>query len=217
MYQVINNISALSVILPVTTALVFYRRYTFTFKILAIFFFVSGLFDLVLVLMVKLGVPNNAPVLHLFVFVSVVFLGLFYYQTINRPLLKKLILIFVPVVLGVVVVNGVYIEGIWAFPAMSNTAQSLLFILFALLYFYQLLSRQEVVYIEKQGLFWINAGILIYFTSNIFLFMLYNRLADAGEWNLWIIHSITNIIANVLYTIGLLCKPQIPTSYQYSL
>lgn len=216
MYQVINNISALSVILPVTTALLFYRRYTFTFKILAIFFFISGLFDLALVLMVKMGVANNAPVLHLFVFVSVIFLGIFYHQTIVHPLLKKLILIFVPIVLGVVVVNGIYIEGIWAFPAMSNTAQSFLFILFALLYFYQLLSRQEVVYIEKQGLFWINAGVLIYFTSNVFLFMLYNRIVDAGELNLWIIHSVTNIIANVLYTIGLLCKPQTPTSYQYS-
>lgn len=216
MYQVINNISALSVLLPVTTALIFFRRYPFTFKILAVFFFISGLFDLALVMMVKMGVPNNAPILHLFVLVSVAFLGVFYYQTITSKLIKKMILIFVPLVLGVVIANGLYIEGIWAFPAISNSAQSLLFIFFALLYFYQLLTRQEVVYIEKQGLFWINAGILIYFTSNVFLFMLYNRLADAGEWNLWIIHSITNIIANILYTVGLLCKPQTPTSYQYS-
>ncbi len=216
MYQVINNISALSVILPVTTALIFFRRYPFTFKVLAIFFFISGLFDLALVMMVKMGVPNNAPILHLFVLVSVTFLGVFYYQTIFNPWLKKLILIFVPLVMALVIVNGIYIEGIWAFPATSNSAQSLLFILLALLYFYQLLTRQEVVYIEKQGLFWINAGVLIYFTSNVFLFMLYNRLVDAGEWNLWIIHSVTNIIANILYTIGLLCKPQTSTSYQYS-
>lgn len=217
MYQFINDISALSVLLPIVAALLFYRTYPVPFKILAFFFFISGLFDLALVLLVHFGLSNNAPLIHLFVLVNIVFLGLVYYKTFFSPVVKKLVLILVPSVMMLSIINGIFIEGIWAFPTISNSAQSVLFILLSLLYFYQLLTRQEFVHIEKQGLFWINAGVLIYFSSNIFLFMLYNRIIDSHEWNLWIIHSITNIVANVLYTIGLICKPQTPASYQYSL
>lgn len=217
MYQVIHNISALSILLPLGAAIFYFKRFTNTFKILAIFFIVSSVFELALVMMVRYGRPNNAPLIHLFVVVSLIFFGIVYYRTLFNPWLKKLVLFLVPVVIVISIINSIYIEGIWAFPAISNSAQSVLFILFSLLYFHQLLTRQEFVHIEKQGLFWINAGILIYFSSNIFLFMLYNRMIDSITYYFWIIHSITNIIANILYTIGLLCKPQKPTSYQYSL
>lgn len=217
MYQFINDISALSVLLPIMAALLLYRTFTVPFKILAFFFFISGVFDLALVLLVHFGLSNNAPLIHLFVLVNIVFLGLVYYKTFSSSVVKKLVLILVPSIVLLSIISGIFIEGIWAFPTISNSAQSVLFILLSLLYFYQLLTRQEFVHIEKQGLFWINAGVLIYFSSNIFLFMLYNRIIDSHEWNLWIIHSITNIVANVLYTIGLICKPQTPASYQYSL
>lgn len=198
-------------------ALLYYRTYTVPFKILAFFFFISGIFDLALVLLVHFGWSNNAPLIHLFVLVNIVFLGLVYYKTFFSPLVKKFVMVLVPAIVIFSITTSLFIEGIWAFPTISNSAQSVLFILLSLLYFYQLLTRQEFVHIEKQGLFWINAGVLIYFSSNIFLFMLYNRIIDSHEWNLWIIHSITNIVANVLYTIGLICKPQTPASYQYSL
>lgn len=217
MYQFINDISVLSVLLPILAALRFYRTFTLPFKILAYFFFISGIFDLALVLLVHYGWSNNAPIIHLFVLVNIVFLGLVYYKTFSSPLVKKLVMFLVPAIVILSIITSIFIEGIWAFPTISNSAQSVLFIFLSLLYFYQLLTRQEFVHIEKQGLFWINAGVLIYFSSNIFLFMLYNRIIDSHEWNLWIIHSVTNIVANVLYTIGLICKPQTPASYQYSL
>ena len=216
MLKILNNFSVFSTLLPVIAAIFYYRRFNKTFKILAVFFILSALFDLALIVVLKLGLQNNAPLLHLFVVISILFLSIVYYRTLGNGLLKKLIVVLVVLALLFVIFNSLFIEGIWAFPSISNTVQSVLFITFSLFYFYQLLSNQEVIHIEKQGLFWINAGVLVYFSSNIFLFMLFNRIIEAQEWNLWIIHSITNIIANVLYTIGLLCKPQIPTSYQYS-
>jgi len=83
-----------------------------------------------------------------------------------------------------------------------------LLICFSLAYFFQLLSRQEFVHIEKQGLFWINAGVLFYFSINIFLFMLFKRMITAHQEGYYMINNITNIIANILYSVGLLCKPQ---------
>ena len=216
MYQIINSISAFSVLLPISAAIYFYKRYNVTFKILSIFFFVSGIFDLALIVLTRVGFMNNAPLIHLFVCVNILFFGIVYYQTLLSSILKKTIIFAIPCLMVITVLNALFVEGIWAFPSISNTAQSILFIVFSLTYFYQLLNRSEYVYIEKQGLFWINAGVLIYFSSNFFLFMLYNRMLESQDWNLWIIHSIANIIANIFYTIGLSCKPAAPKSYQYS-
>lgn len=81
-------------------------------------------------------------------------------------------------------------------------------ITFSLLYFYHIFIRQEYVHIEKQALFWINSGVLIYFSLNIFLFMLFDLVIAQQRNDLYAIHSVTNIISNILYAIGLLCKPQ---------
>ena len=111
----------------------------------------------------------------------------------------------------------IFIEGINDYPSLSNTVLSILVTCFSLLYFYQLLTRQEFVHIEKQGLFWINAGMLFYFAINIFLFMLFKRILSEHQESLYMINNITNTIANVLFTVGLLCKPQNQkaTSYRY--
>jgi len=91
---------------------------------------------------------------------------------------------------------------------MSNTVLGVLVIFFSLAYFYQLLNRQEFIHIEKQGLFWINAGVLFYYSINLFLFMLLRKIIAAHLEDYFMIHIVTNIIANILFTVGLLCKPQ---------
>ena len=114
-------------------------------------------------------------------------------------------------------VDIVAIEGINDYPSLSNTALSIIVTCFSLLYFYELLTRQEFVHIEKQALFWINAGMLFYFAINIFVFMLFKRILSEHQESLYVINNITNIVANILFTVGLLCKPQRQkaTSYQY--
>ncbi|HVV55549.1 MAG TPA: hypothetical protein VHC47_09505, partial [Mucilaginibacter sp.] len=97
---------------------------------------------------------------------------------------------------------------LFSYPSESNTASGVAFIILALFYFYQLLNRQEFVHIEKQGLFWFNAGVLFYFSINIFLFMLFNKIPEKDRPSYYMINNITNIIANLLYTTGLLCRPQ---------
>jgi len=99
-------------------------------------------------------------------------------------------------------------RNILEYPSVSNTASSIFLIILSLIYFYQLLYPEKFVYIEKQGLFWVNAGVLFYSSVNIFLFMLFSQIPDKGKADYYVIFSITNIITNLIYTVGLLCKPQ---------
>ena len=195
--------------LPVLAALINYKNLDKTLKIAALFFLISALFDLLLTLLtLLLGAVNNQPVIHLFIVTAIVFFGVIYYNAFFKPGLKKAILILTCVALLGVVFNVIFIERIWEFPSASNTVLSVLTIFFSLAYFYELLNRQEFIHIEKQGLFWINAGVLFYFAINLFLFMLFKRIILANLTEYYIIHNVTNIIANILYSVGLLCKPQ---------
>ncbi|HLK96342.1 MAG TPA: hypothetical protein VK364_01110 [Hymenobacter sp.] len=56
--------------------------------------------------------------------------------------------------------------------------------------------------------FWIASGVLIFFSVNAAMFSLWSfilRPAVGEVANIWFLHSVLNILANTLYTIGLLC------------
>jgi hypothetical protein len=113
------------------------------------------------------------------------------------------------------IINEIFIESIRVYPSISNTILCMFCIPLSLIYFYQIFSLQEFVHIEKQGMFWINAGVLIYFSVNIFLFMLFNKISSAERSNYYMMQSVSNIVANLLYSVGLLCKPQKTASSRY--
>ncbi len=200
-----DYISSASGLFPVIAFLYNYRHLDKISKIIATFFIVAVIFDALNRLLPLLGVANNLPMFHIFVIINIIFFSVIYYKAFVGILTKR-----VTIVLSVLalIVAVYFTKNIYLYPSESNTASSIVFIILSLIYFYQLLTRQEFVLIEKQGLFWFNAGVLFYFSINIFLFMLFPKIPEDQQPSYYIINNITNIIANLLYTTGLLCKPQ---------
>jgi heme A synthase len=197
-------LSVISGAVPVIAAMFNYRQIDKTLKIFTAYLLVSFIFDVGFGL-VQSSTLNDMPMVHLYLAISLAFFSVIYYQLFFNSVLKKITLVLSVSTLFMFLYNAL---KIWAYPSVSNTALSIFLIILSLIYFYQLFNRQEFVYIEKQGLFWINAGILFYSAVNIFFFMLLFQLPKEIRGNVFIIHSSTNIIANLLYTTGLLCKPQ---------
>ena len=202
---VLVNITVVSNFFPVLAAIYNYRRLDSVMKLMALFCQVSVLPDTA-GLFFKMH--NSLPLMHLFDLLAVAFFTMIYCKVFYKPVLKKITLILGGVSASVMIGNVFFIEGPFVYPSISNTVLSLFLVPLSLIYFYQLLSRQEFVHIEKQGLFWINAGVLFYFAINIFLFMLYTKINQAERADYYMLQSVTNIIANLLYSVGLLCKPQ---------
>jgi hypothetical protein len=205
---VLVNISIASGVFPLIAAIYNYRQLEPVLKLVAAFCLVSAVLDLISMIMAHDGVRNTLFLQHLFDLVAVLFFSVIYYRAFYEPILKKIALILGITSFLIVVNNAIFIEGVNSYPSISNTVLSLLLIILSLTYFYQLLTRQEFIHIDKQGLFWINAGVLFYFSINIFLFMLFNKISRSAQADFNMIQSITNIIANLLYSVGLLCKPQ---------
>jgi hypothetical protein len=197
--------SSVSGLFPVIAFLYNYKHLDKTFKIIAAFFIVAVLFDIILRIWTACGIGNNYPVIHVFVIINIIFFGVIYYKAFFIKEVKRLTIILS---VAAFLIAAYYTKNLYAYPSQANTASSIVFIILSLIYFYQLLNRQEFVLIEKQGLFWFNAGVLFYFSINIFLFMLFPAIPKDQQASYYIINNITNIIANLLYTTGLLCQPQ---------
>ncbi|MBB6129991.1 hypothetical protein HDF22_004128 [Mucilaginibacter lappiensis] len=198
-------LSVISGVIPVIAAMFNYRQIDKKLKIFTAYLLVSFLFDVGFWLASHFGIQNDMPCVHLYLAISLVFFSIIYYCLFFNTILKRTTVALAVITLIALLYNSI---KIWTYPSISNTALSIFLIVLSLIYFYQLLNRQEYVYIEKQGWFWINAGVLFYSAVNIFIFMLFNQIPSELRPKLFMIHSSTNIIANLLYSTGLLCKPQ---------
>ena len=206
---VLRDISAISGIFPVIAALYNYRQLDSVLKLMALFCLLSIIPDFVGLITTSLNIVfNDLFLIHLFDMMAVIFFTLIYQRAFYKPVFKKMTLIFGTTSLAAMVFNVIFIESIQSYPSVSNTILSVLLIILSLVYFYEMLSRQEFTYIEKQGMFWINSGVLFYYAITIFLFMLYKKMSDADKPNYYMMQSVMNIIANLIFSVGLLCKPQ---------
>ena len=198
-------ISTISGFFPVLVAIYNYKYLDNVLRIAAAFFLVESIIDPAMWIMIQMGVKDNMPLIHLNIVVTVLFFTAIYYKLFFKPAFKKTTIILSVITL---LITFYYNFNIHEYPSVSKTALSILLIFLSLMYFYQLLNPLKYIDIEKQGPFWINAGVLFYFSVNIFLFMLFTRIPLKDQHNYYIINSITNIITNILFSVGLFCKPQ---------
>jgi hypothetical protein len=204
--NVLGNISNFSGLIPLVAGMYNYKRLSETFKIVAIFFIVAFGFDMALMLVRLLGYRNNLPFIHLFLLINLLVFAWIYYREFQSAVLKKITLILAMLVL--IAVGYSASKGLITFPTVSYTSLSVACDILSLLFFYQLLNGTEFIHIEKQAMFWFNSAVIFYFGTNIFLFMLYERSLSQNLSDVWVIHDVTNLIANILYSVALLCKPR---------
>ncbi|SDL08018.1 hypothetical protein SAMN05421823_104320 [Catalinimonas alkaloidigena] len=208
MSTVLTYLSFLSIFFPLIAGIFYYAQLEQLLKTFTLFIIISALFDTTLTVTTAYRVPN-LPLTHLFLLVNLSFFCYIYYALLSAKWAQYGLLVLASTTALLVIANALLWGGLAHFPSLPLTLQSILLTCLALLYYYQMLTQQKILHIEKHPWFWINTGVLIYFSGNIFLFMLRNRMMDAHATDYsayWAIHSVLNIIANTLFGIGLLCK-----------
>lgn len=119
-------------------------------------------------------VSNSMPIGHFYYIVSSLILGLYYLEQL-KGFLKREFIIF-PVILFEVfaLVNAFFIEGILAFPSLTGSISSLLFIAFSVLFYSKILMETKIKKLQSEPVVWINSAVLILYTSHFFYFALFN-------------------------------------------
>ena len=122
--------------------------------------------------------------------------------------LQHLIRINSIVFLIIAIAEATYIGSLWKFNTISHTYSSITLVIYAILYFYELLNGEMEINCWLYPMFWLSSGVLIYFGVNLFYFMLNNYLLS-HEYHIASngknIHAAVNIFTNLIFSISFLC------------
>ncbi len=159
------------------------------------------------VILSQLGI-HNIIVSNLFAVGEFLLVSLFYIEIleIKRKTIAKTITGFLTIIFGI----GVFISSNEAYNSYPRLASGLIFIILSLLFFNKLMREQKIQRILSYPIFYLNTGILLYFSCSIFIVIFSNyflNLSNEAQIALWSFHSIINFICYVIFAVGFLkCK-----------
>lgn len=154
---------------------------------------------------------NNLPLYHFYAVIEFLLI-INIYRTLLSGLFSKLFFIILSV--GFIIfslINTLFFQDLHTFNSNVTTVLGVLVIFIALSYFYALLKEVKYSSLERNPMFWINSGFLIYFSSNLILFYVNNSLfkgVTEASHIVWGLHAIVNIVLTIFYTIALWVYPK---------
>ena len=94
-------------------------------------------------------------------------------------------------------------SNIWNFENILLSAESVYFIIAAIGTLFVWL-RDEDHALLGNGKFWVTAAVLIYYSGNLFVFTFMTLILEIEVFkDAWYIHTVLNILKNLLYALGL--------------
>lgn len=85
--------------------------------------------------------------------------------------------------------------------SIGDTLESIVMILWSMIYFYDIYYYERDLFIEHSGNFWFVVGILAYFSGALFSFLLSKEILNGPM--VWTFHNLANILKNLCFTIGI--------------
>ena len=130
-------------------------------------------------LIFKARYKGNWPILQIECIEEFVFYALVYYYLFKNIVIKKTIILSIFLVSLLFLINAVFFQPfLKAFPTNVNLAAQILFTIFSLLLFKEMLLYPLKINIKKQSAFWFNTAILFYATTMFFTLGITNYIAE---------------------------------------
>ena len=206
--ELITDISIYSVVIPFCIGVLKFSNLNILQKWVAILVLVTSFGELAIYIMDKVS-GNNLPVVHLFTVFQFVIFVLIMKKGLT-PLIPKRVFDFLIVFFVLFAFcDAFWWHGIYNFNTYSRPLSGFILLFLALCFFYKTLKELKIKHLEKTPLFWVSAGILVYFSGSLFIFLFTNfvKSSDQALLTLWGIHAIFNILLNISFTIALWIKP----------
>lgn len=124
---------------------------------------------------------NNLPLLHIYTYFEFILLYIIFSFHIV-PLRNKTLKWFSIILFGILVgTDAILRHKLFKFNDISRSVETLIIISFCITYFYALLKNLPNRYLERTPMFWINVGLLLYFSSSLFIFIFSNYVLNIEE------------------------------------
>lgn len=193
------------IIIPVVTGTLRYGNLSKECRIIFFFTIIACITEITSYITRSRGI-NNMPLLHIYTVIEFVIISWFYHLLFKRIFsFSPLPLIAVLFVIGSII-NSLWIQEILSFNSYIRGIEAVLIILYALIILYVFFFQPDAKKTVDDPVFWINAGILIYFSGATTLFILSNYILPLGyqfNKNIWGVHALLSIIMYLSITTGL--------------
>jgi hypothetical protein len=150
---------------------------------------------------------NNLYLLHLYTVEELTMITLFYSHLLRKVLKSNFFLIIIITFIICAILNAIFLQPITMHNTYMRSLESLIIIIWTIVYFYHRLAEEEESTYQKEGISIINSGILLYFSTSLLLFTLSEfmgnkAIKDIGK-TLWAIHALVSMLMYILIAIGL--------------
>lgn len=186
--------------IPFVAGLVTYRKLRPEFKILAMLFVVIFLVEAYSLYRLYYS-QNNIWIYHFYF--PVEYTALMYVFSVWQinSVVKKLIRLSIPVLIVISIIYTIQSPSLYVYNHLPMTIALPLYLLIST---YTLLNRysQDKGNILKNPVFWVCAAVILFSSCSLIHFVSLNMFAESKWIIIWAIHSVTNMVTNLLYTVG---------------
>lgn len=193
-----------AVVIPLAMGICYYKGLRFPHRLIFYYLVFAGVTGGVASYFAKHRM-NNLWLLHLYTAVEAVVLMGFYRSIIKSALLRKVILYLMALFPLICLANILWWQSLRRFNTYTRPVEALLLIYMGLVVFLE--NSNDPVDAEggpSTALSWINAGLLLYFSTSFFFFIFSNFLHPEGFFNIFILisHATFVLIMYLLFTVG---------------
>jgi hypothetical protein len=168
-------------------------------------------FHALITALLEITVGKTPSSLFNFIFIPVEFsiIGYFFYHSVNYEIHKRVILWLSIAFIAAYIIKSL-LTPLQMFDSALNGVESLLVIFFSLLYFYEQLRYPKSLFIYTQPEFWGVSGFFLFFSISFFAFLYRQTFWTQKDFYVQYvyIHALAGILRNLLFTMGMLIKPE---------
>lgn len=208
---VLITLSQISAFVPVCFGLLNYARLDKTFKALLVFTCIALFTEYFANWYAHNVNPNNLPPLHVYSLIEFGFLSWVFCAQLNSKAKYVVWGVLLCVAAGFAYYNACVQDGWYKMNDIARTFNSIVLTCFSLVFFLRMLRIDFPAPLQNNAAFWYTGAVFIYFSINLFFFLLFNRITDKPDGIKLMglgIHSTVNIIANLLYAQSFRCFKQ---------
>jgi len=138
-----------------------YTKFTIPFRALALTVFCICLSEIAARILAR-TIHNSSPTYHILCIFLYAGFTFTYSQLLTGARLKNALLLSIIPFTALCIVNMILFQSFFSFPSNTIVISYLLFVLYSLILFMQMLNSPKEVNIFKQGIFWFNIAMLVY-------------------------------------------------------
>jgi hypothetical protein len=143
----------------------------------------------------------------IFHFASYLFYCWFFFRVLKLPRIKRAIRVLAFIYILVAIINFIFIQGPLQLNTFSDLLACFIMVFLSIAYYYQLLNDREVVLLQRDPLFWISTGLLIYHLGSmmgLFLINVMNAISNEKARDILFIIQFSAVVMYINYSIAFL-------------